>query len=743
VEEDERRHARILMRAPRALTPPIALQFFGVRQRSAMLVRRTTTMVRGIAAGAFGATLLLPLAARAQDVVLPPESKEPKVEDVSVRGKPPPRSASDTTIDTDVVQNSPKEHGADIMRLVPGVFMGERGLLGRAPHLSLRGFDGTSGQDVEIYVGNIPLNQVTNLRAPGYADMRLIMPEIVKDLRVSHGPYDPHQGDFAMAGSAHMDLGLEKRGYMGKLTGGSFGTKRLFLAFSPGDRKWADSFAAFEAYSTDGPGFGRGGERSSFVGNLSFSEENVRFRGSVAIGSARFDFPGMLPQREVERGLYPYTAMTSPLGRDRTSQAHGGLEITWRIGAGTLSLGSYASKTKMAMHQNLTGFITDVQNGLPPTNSDDAEQVNEASTIGLTTAYRRMVELLSKRDSLELGVRARVDSIEQTDTRLFPNGTINQRPIDAEIDATNIAAYVDASLYPFKRVVVRGGTRVDSLSYTVKDRTGNLGIERTSQGVHIGNKATIDYAAGGFVHLLASYGEGFRSPQARDLAEGERVPFAKVRSVEAGMRMKQSKEWQASLVAFSSWVSSDRVFDAFERRNVSTPSSVRPGVATTLTARWGIYGASASGTFTHPIFTDSDARYQEGDRVPYAPAFVLRSDLFAAPEVGKLDGKPLRAHFGIAVEGAAGRVLPGGLVGRNAAFLDARASLSWREVELGINAMNLLGQGYYDAQYLYVSNFQRAATLPPASPHVLVAPPTSIFATLQIHLEGKKSSDDD
>ena len=46
--------------------------------------------------------------------------------------------------------------------------------------LSLRGFDGTSGQDVEIFAGNIPMNQVSHIRAPGYADMRLIMPEVIR-----------------------------------------------------------------------------------------------------------------------------------------------------------------------------------------------------------------------------------------------------------------------------------------------------------------------------------------------------------------------------------------------------------------------------------------------------------------------------------------------------------------------------------------------------------------------------------
>ena len=121
----------------------------------------------------------------------------------------------------------------------------------------------------------------------------------------------------------------------------------------------------------------------------------------------------------------------------------------------------------MQMHEDLTGYALDVLAGLPPTNSDDAEQVNKATTYGLNVSYRHVVKLLTDRDVVEVGALTRIDSIQQSDTRLFPDGTINTRNVDASIGATSIAGYVDAAIYPFKRFVVRGGTRLDSLSYSV------------------------------------------------------------------------------------------------------------------------------------------------------------------------------------------------------------------------------------------------------------------------------------
>jgi iron complex outermembrane receptor protein len=528
----------------------------------------------------------------------PPEPPEPEPQDVVVRAKPPARSASDWQVDTATLASIPHESGADVLGALPGVYVSNRALLGQAPTLSVRGFEGTSGRDMELFVGNVPMNQISNIRAPGYADLRLVMPEVVRSVRITHGPYDPRQGDFAVAGSAHMDLGLEKPGFVGKGTIGSFGARRAFLAFAPAmDKGWDDTFAAFETYATDGPGTGRGGQRTSFVGQLGFKNEEMSWHLFVLAGTARFHFPGLLAQGDVEDGQYPYSAM-SPLGRDLTSQMHVGNEFLWEVNHGTLTLGAFLSRTAMQIHENLTGYVLDDLAGMPPTNADDAEQVNKATTYGLNLSYKHTTRLISERDNVEVGMSARLDSIAQTDTRLFPDGSINVRNADAAIDATGIGGYADLSVYPFPRVVVRGGARVDSLAYQVTDNLSHQGLDRTTQGVHLGSKATVDYAAGGGIHLIASYGEGFRSPEARDLAEGQHIPFATIRSVEAGGRLK-SRSTTASLVAFGSWLSQDLVFDPLLR---GTRRRLRHRASGAL-QRWPCAGACGESARARPTPT--------------------------------------------------------------------------------------------------------------------------------------------
>lgn len=59
-----------------------------------------------------------------------------------------------------------------------------------------------------------------------------------------------------------MDLGLESPGFWLKGGVGSFGTRRVFIAFAAEHEEMQDTFAVFEADATDGPGGASGGECS-------------------------------------------------------------------------------------------------------------------------------------------------------------------------------------------------------------------------------------------------------------------------------------------------------------------------------------------------------------------------------------------------------------------------------------------------------------------------------------------------
>src|SRR5690606_25932456 len=120
-----------------------------------------------------------------------------------------------------------------------------------AQQVFLRGFDAREGQDIEFSVDGVPVNQVGNIHGNGYADTNFIIPELVEELRVLEGPFEPQQGNFAVAGSADYRLGLDQRGLTMKYMAGSFNTQRLLLLWGPANESH-HTFGGAELYDTDG-----------------------------------------------------------------------------------------------------------------------------------------------------------------------------------------------------------------------------------------------------------------------------------------------------------------------------------------------------------------------------------------------------------------------------------------------------------------------------------------------------------
>src|SRR5205823_6617167 len=116
-----------------------------------------------------------------------------------------------------------------------------------------------------------------NLHGNGYADTHFIIPELVHRLRVLEGPFDPHQGNYAVAGSADYELGLEKRGLTAKYTGGSFGTQRMLLTWGPASESHG-TLAGAEIARSDGFGQNRGWNRATAMG---------QYEGKLGKGSYR------------------------------------------------------------------------------------------------------------------------------------------------------------------------------------------------------------------------------------------------------------------------------------------------------------------------------------------------------------------------------------------------------------------------------------------------------------------------
>ena len=159
----------------------------------------------------------------------------------------------------------PHKDATELLAWAPGFLMTNEGGEGHAEQIFLRGFDAREGQDIEMRVNGDVVNQAGNLHGNGYADLHFIIPELVQALRVVEGPYDPRQGNFAVAGSADYELGLTQRGLTASFQTGSFGTERALLLWGSPDSN-AHNFGGVELYQTSGFGQNRDARRATALG---------------------------------------------------------------------------------------------------------------------------------------------------------------------------------------------------------------------------------------------------------------------------------------------------------------------------------------------------------------------------------------------------------------------------------------------------------------------------------------------
>jgi len=245
----------------------------------------------------------------------------------------------------------------------------------------------------------------------------------------------------------------------------------------------------------------------------------------------------------------------------------------------------------------------------------------------------------------------------------------------------------------------------------------------------------VEYRPWSWLSALASYGDGFRSPQARSLSEGEKTPFTTVRSYEVGVRLKDGWGTTGSLSVFRTLLGEDLAFDAGTARNERVPGTRRTGIAAELTALpapW--FSSSVSFTYTRAEFHKSGQGYAAGDLLPFVPAYILRSDSSLRRGFGELWKRPLAGRIGWSLTYLGRRPLPYAQVGHDVFLVDAAAALELARWELGLDIFNVLDAAWYDGEFAYASSFGgRSASLVPLW-HVTAGTPRTLLLSLALSI---------
>ncbi len=677
------------------------------------------------------------------------------------------RAASDVTLEEDVLRAAPAQDATDLMRQAAGVYISRPEGPAVAPEIFLRGFDAQHGQDIQLSVERVPINQPAHVHGQGYADVGFIIPEVVRSLRVLEGVFDPRQGDFAVAGSMDFALGVKERGFFFKTTAGSFGTLRAVAVTAPRDMDQG-TFGAVALRTTQGFGHNRGAQDGQALGQVVLElPAGWRAVGLFGASAVRSNLAGILRADDVESarvGFYDRYQDPSAAGQNAWN-ARGFLSARVDRNAGDgahTSAQGYAILTAFRLRQNYTGYL---QRGvLNPDwvgRGDLQEQEQQMLSAGGWFSHRfaRVVLMQDVHATLETGVQPRMDVSHQAISLLQApqNETWDQR-VDAPVRGSDLGAWVDVEVALTSMVRLRGGWRANVLAYDVDDRLANLipafrpqshimGYRRTVLGLAHGPRCTLELRVLPVLPLFVSYGEGYRSPQPLQLEEGEVAPFTKVRSVEGGLRLSSPGDGRRFLLtaaAYVTWLSQDLAFDPTEGRVEKLGPSSRRGVSITLLSRpfdWWINTVSVTAVHATldapPRATAEDPSpvYLRGQLLPYVPPVVVRGSTVVDRELSTLVGLVLRGRLGVTVSGLSSRPLPYGQYAAPILLVDAQAALRLGPVEGGVDLFNVFNSRYAQSEYIYTSNWNVSGvpTRVPAR-HVSAGAPRTVLFNVGVHL---------
>jgi len=679
---------------------------------------------------------------------------------------------SDLDVELGELRRVPRDNAQNLLSLAPGILITQIQNEGHVAAMFLRGFDAEEGEDLEILLQGIPLNAVSNAHGHGYADTSMIVPALVESVRVVQGPFDPAQGDFAIAGSAEYRLGLRERGLHGQAAYGTYGERRLGLWWGPEGQE-TGTVAGLVYNGGDGWGVNRAYSNLAAMGQFEGRADDRRLRYRLLLfgGLGSWDQAGLVREDDFERRALPcdpdefsqFYCTYDPRQGGSTSRVGGSAEITWLDGPDRVQILAFGMGRSLRIVENFTGFSGDPRTDGGPQRGDLTDQRYDAATFGLRASYRRRFSILGQRQQVELGVYARQDFADSVLDRIrspvvgpaVPYAT----DFDRAIAVTNLAGYLRFDLRFTDWLEVMAGVRLDGFGFRVVDR--NFATEDVF-GERLGRDAAnafgflpqprgavkIELVEG--LQWVTSAGLGARSSDAAALSEDELAPFAEVIAAETGFALEAGDEqdqragrgahFTAGLAGFYTRVSQDLVFDATNGRNSVTGPSHRTGATANGRLRLdGWLDTQLAVTYTRAHLPGPDASPFDlfaGPRLPYIPEWLVRFD-GAASHTVTIEGEPVRGSIALGALFLSPRPLPLDEFSEPWFVLDAAASVRWRWVELGVSAQNLLDLRYRNAEFNYVSNWDDPDAPPSmmAARHFVAAPPLRVLVNLTFHVQ--------
>lgn len=411
----------------------------------------------------------------------------------------------------------PITNSQEILRIVPGLFIGQHAGGGKAEQIFLRGFDIDHGTDIRLTVDGMPVNMVSHAHGQGYADLHFVIPELVKGVDFKKGPYTTDKGNFSTAGWADFRTrdALDKS--FVKLEAGQFDTFRAvagidLLGQKAREKKQsayiASEYSFTNSYFDNPQHFNRLNLIGKYHGHIT-PNTNVTLTGSAFW--SKWNHSGQIPNRAIESGLIGFYGSIDPSEGGETSRTNFNAQfVTVTPRNFVIKNQVFYSNYNFELYSNFTFFLEDSLNG------DQIRQKERRNLYGYNGSISKESFIGKTSWVTTLGVQYRHDLTRGTELSHTKNRTETLEYYKlGNINEMNASVYLDEVVRLNERFSMNAGVRVDYFRDQYEDLLGQPVTRQHASDAIVSPKLNFYYTFNPNLQFYLNTGKGFHSNDTR------------------------------------------------------------------------------------------------------------------------------------------------------------------------------------------------------------------------------------
>jgi hypothetical protein len=420
------------------------------------------------------------------------------------------KTISDLDIHIRPIMNS-----QEVLRLVPGLFIGQHAGGGKAEQIFLRGFDLDHGTDINLTVDGLPVNMVSHAHGQGYADLHFLIPELIEKVGFNKGPYQADKGNLATAGY----VAFKTKNYLSsnffKLEGGQFNTVRAItginLLSAAAREKNQSLYIAGEGSFTKGY-FDSPQDFSRYNGLIKYHGRTGNRSTLTALLSglnSKWNASGQIPDRAVADGSIGFFGAIDDKEGGNTSRYNASAEMMHNLSNGAVLRNQlFYSHYKFELYSNFTFFKED------PVNGDQIRQKENRHITGYNLSYQQDHGWAGKKAQFSTGLQARYDRINDIELSRTKNRTQTTASIMlGDIQELNAGVFIQDKIILNPGWEITAGIRADYFTNRYNDQLA--ATTQTSTSAIISPKLSVNHRVSEKVQLYWYNGQGFHSNDTR------------------------------------------------------------------------------------------------------------------------------------------------------------------------------------------------------------------------------------